>query len=132
MSRYDYKCKTCEIEYELEQHMSEDKFAEHECPKCGNKQPCERLISGGTATHFIGTDFQTNLKGRGYKGKFGNKIRPTGTPVDAPASKEESDMQFQKWVDTGGLDGIKPTMDLGKAAPQTAEQQIDKKWQPRD
>ena len=132
MAKYDYKCKTCKKEYELEQNMSDNKFIKHKCPKCKSVQPCERLISGGCATHFVGVDFQTNLKNRGYKGKFENKLREPGTPVDAPANKTEADKQFQKYIDGGGLDGIKPTMNLGTATPQTAEQQIDKKWKPRD
>ena len=74
---------------------------------------------------------QKELKNRGYKGKFENKLRKAGTPVDAPVNKAESDMQFQKYIDSGGLDGIQPTMDLGTATPQTAEQQIDKKWKPK-
>ena len=79
MSKYDYQCETCETEYELIQDMNDDKFTEHECPKCDSIQPCKRLISGGTGVIFDGMDFQSNLKNRGYKGKYTDKLRDVGT-----------------------------------------------------
>jgi len=80
---------------------------------------------------FKGNGWTISSTTRGYKGKFTNKIRPRGTPVDAPVNKSEADKQFQQWVDSGGLQGIKPTIDIGDknnpSRPQTAEEQVDKK-----
>ena len=132
MSKYDYECQTCKETYEVIQSMKEDKLKEYECPKCGSVQPCVRLISGGCGTHFLGNGWTVNSKTRGYGGKFGDKIRPVGSPVDAPAVKAEADAQFNRWVESGGLDGIKPSFNINDrnnpARPQTAEQMIDKKY----
>lgn len=56
MPTYDYKCKTCENEFEVEQYIKDDKFVEYICPKCTTLQPVVRLI---TSMNFV-------LKGRGW------------------------------------------------------------------
>ena len=130
--RYDYECQECKDVYEVIQSMKDDRLEEHHCPKCDKISKCSRIVYGGTG--FIWTcDAPTvNSSSRGYKGKFKNKIRPAGTPVDAPVHKGEADKQFQNWVDSGGLQGVAPTVDLNKtsAAPQTAEQMVDKSYKP--
>lgn len=88
-----------------------------------------RVITGGAGTIFKGGGWTINFGDRGYKGKFKSKLRERGTPVDGPNNKHEADKQFQKWVDSGGLDGIKPSMDFSKKT-QTAEQQVDPKYNP--
>ena len=135
MPTYDYECQECESVYELIQSMKDDRFETHECPVCNKETSCSRLISGGSGPPIWKTgDSKRQInKNRGYGGRFGSKIRTPGTPVDAPANKHEADKQFQTWVDSGGLDGIKPSMDMnGKpGSPQTTEQLLDKKYKPK-
>ena len=101
--------------------------------RCDKKvQKCIRLISQTSPPVFKGSGWTIKSSGfgaRGYKGKHQDKIRPIGTPVDAPANKAEADRQFQTWVDSGGLAGIKPTFDTNDRSdprrPKTAEEMID-------
>ena len=110
----------------------DDALEEIDCPSCKIKQKCERLISENFCEPiFKGTGWAVKNSGfgaRGYKGKHQDKIRPVGTPVDAPAHKGEADKQFQKWVDSGGLEGIKPTFDTkdknDPRRPKTASEMI--------
>ena len=51
---YQYECKTCETGYEVEQSLKDDKFTEHECPKCESVQPCIRVITGSNFV-LVGT-----------------------------------------------------------------------------
>jgi predicted nucleic acid-binding Zn ribbon protein len=95
----------------------------------GNYIKVRRVVTGGVGTIFKGGGWTVNHGNRGYTGKFTKKLRDRGTPVDGPNNKPEADQQFQRWVDSGGLQGIKPTVQFdGKA--QTAEQQVDKKYNP--
>lgn len=56
MPVYDYKCKTCENEFEVFQHIKDDKHTVYECPVCKSEQPVVRLI---TSMNFV-------LIGRGW------------------------------------------------------------------
>jgi len=135
MPTYDYKCLECDEEYEIRHSIHDDAYEKYECPKCSRETDCERLISGGSGTPIwkAGDSKRQINKSRGYTGKFQNKLRPAGTSVDAPANKREADMQFQKFLDSGGLEGIEPSIDLNKSAgkPQTAEEMIDPKYKPK-
>lgn len=136
MPTYEYRCLKCLDIYDIRHEMSEPKIEEYDCPFCGSKQPCEKLISGGGMIQFgkhnDDLDFQSTKKNRGYRGKYRDLLRPVGTPVDAPALKSEADRQFQNWVDTGGLDGIKEIPDLKKdkndpRRPKKAEEYAGRK-----
>lgn len=132
MPSYDYKCKKCNKVVEITHSISQNKLEEFDCPKCNSKQKCERLISGSFCPPvFTGTGWSVKSFGfgaRGYKGKKQDQIRPIGTPVDAPADKREADKQFQRFVDTGGLHGIKPTFDTkdrnDPRRPKTAVEKV--------
>lgn len=130
--KYYYECKECGYEYEVEQSMKDDRFEKHHCEKCDKVTNCFRVVYGGTGVIWKGGAPTISTKTRGYTGKFQNKIRPVGSPVEAPTHKVEADRQFQNWVDSGGLTGVEPTMDLSKTpiAPQTAEQMVDKDYTP--
>lgn len=52
---YDYFCKNCEKEFEVEQSIKENPLSD--CPKCGSEGSLKRLISGGNG--FV-------LKGDGW------------------------------------------------------------------
>jgi len=135
MPAYDYKCKKCETVVEIVHPISQDILKEFDCPTCNNKQECSRLISlNHCNVIFKGNGWTVKSSGfgaRGYKGKFQDKTRPIGTTVDAPANKREADKQTQRWIDTGGLDGIKPTFDMTNKndprRPKTADEMVEKK-----
>ena len=132
MPAYDYKCKKCNEIVEIIHGISQDKLKEFDCPKCNSKQKCERLISKSiNPPVFTGTGWTVKSSGfgaRGYKGKHQDMVRPIETSVDAPADKKEADMQFQKHIDSGGLEGIKPTFDTSDRSdprqPKTAVERV--------
>ncbi|HUW43952.1 MAG TPA: zinc ribbon domain-containing protein [Bacillota bacterium] len=134
MPAYDYQCLTCGTINEVIHSIKDDALKQNHCPVCENVQPCSRkIVRNLCGVIFKGEGWTMKSSGfgaRGYKGKFQDKVRPVGTPVDAPSDKRESDMQFQKYIDSGGLDGIKPTFDFNDKQdprrPQTAQEQVDK------
>ena len=132
MPNYDYKCKKCKHEYNVNHSIKLDAFKEYHCPECDSVQKCERLISPNCCEiAFKGDGWTIKSAGfgkRGYKGKFGNLIREKDTPVDSPTNKNEADRFFQQQIDRGMLDGVKPSVSV---EPRTAEQSVDKKYTPK-
>jgi putative FmdB family regulatory protein len=64
MPTYEYRCTTCNHEFEKFQRMSEEPVAE--CPECG--KPAERRLSGGAGLLFKGSGFYiTDYRSEGYK-----------------------------------------------------------------
>ena len=134
MPNYDYECIKCETVYGVEHSIKDDAFKKHLCPKCDKKTPCKRLISMNySGIIFKGDGWTIPESGhgnRGYKGIFQNLIRKKGSPVEAPDNKREADMQFNQWVDSGGLAGIKPNIEINAQdfanRPKTTEEIIDK------
>ncbi|HUS51039.1 MAG TPA: hypothetical protein VMZ91_12800 [Candidatus Paceibacterota bacterium] len=133
MPNYDYLCKKCDTEYNVNHGIKQDAFKKHYCPKCDSVQKCVRLISPNCCSiKFVGDGWTIKESGfgkRGYEGKFGKLIRDKGSPVDAPSNKREADQQFQKFLDSGGLDGIEPTLKEGdkfNSKPMSAEEMVDK------
>lgn len=131
MPIYDYVCLTCEKQFDVMQSIHDDRLIKCICPNCKTEEPCEKIITGGTGVIFKGNGWSVSSTTRGYKGKYSHKLRPRGSPVDAPSNKPEADRQFQNWVDSGGLTGVKPSINTydkdNPSRPQTAEEQIDKK-----
>jgi len=133
MPYYEYKCEVCENIETINHSIKEDARKKIFCTKCDKEQPCRRLISQTSEPLFKGKGWTVKQSGfgkRGYKGKYQNLIRDKGAPVDAPSDKAEADREFQRWVDTGGLQGIKPTIDTKNRdianRPATMEEKIDK------
>jgi putative FmdB family regulatory protein len=56
MPTYDYKCTACNIQFEVEQRMSDEPLSI--CPTCQGK--LKRLISGGSGIAFKGSGFYHN------------------------------------------------------------------------
>jgi putative FmdB family regulatory protein len=131
MPSYDYECQTCGEVVEISHSIKQDALTEFDCPACGSTQPCKRIVCYNYCKPiFKGDGWTIPTSGygkRGYKGRFSNLVRDVGTPVDAPNHKVEADRQFQQYIDSGGLQGIKPTFDLSaKARPMTGAEMIDK------
>lgn len=128
MPTYDYEIiETGEV-IEIQHSIKDDAFTEIEHPETGEVVKVKRLIGGGSGTIFKGGGWTIGAN-RGYQGKFKNKLRPVGTPVDAPNNKAEADKMFQAQVDAGMLDGVPASMNLGTKS-QTTEQQMDKNYNP--
>ncbi|MCA9279011.1 MAG: zinc ribbon domain-containing protein [Phycisphaeraceae bacterium] len=65
MPTYDYRCNTCEHEFELFQSMKD--APKRKCPKCG-KNTLERLIGTGAAVLFKGSGFyETDYRTKSYR-----------------------------------------------------------------
>jgi putative FmdB family regulatory protein len=91
MPTYEYHCKACDHEFELEQRITED--AIKKCPSC-SKLKVRRLISSGSSFQLKGGGWYND----GYHGKpdkksesksssSGNKDKGT---VDKAVSKKSS------------------------------------------
>jgi putative FmdB family regulatory protein len=136
MPSYDYQCEKCKTIIEVTHSILDDPHTTCDCPKCKKEMPCHRIISRNYAgIQFKGDGWTPKNSGfgkRGYKGKFQNLVREKGTPVDAPNRKAEADRQFQQWVDTGGLQGIKPSFTTNseitdwRAKPMESDERISK------
>lgn len=64
MPTYEYRCPSCNHEFEKFQRMSDDPVAE--CPKCGAS--AERILSGGAGLLFKGSGFYiTDYRSDSYK-----------------------------------------------------------------
>ncbi len=64
MPTYEYRCPSCQNEFEKFQRMSEDPVAE--CPRCG--AAAERRLSGGAGLLFKGSGFYiTDYRSDSYK-----------------------------------------------------------------
>ncbi|MGF1469095.1 MAG: FmdB family zinc ribbon protein [Sandaracinaceae bacterium] len=81
MPTYDYGCRSCGHEWELEQRISEDPV--RKCPSC-SKMKAQRLISGG---NFI-------LKGSGWYADLYHK--PAATKSDAKPDAKGSEASTSK------------------------------------
>ena len=53
MPTYDYECKSCGLQFEVFQAMSDDPIKE--CPNCGKE--VKRLVGGGLGVIFKGSGF---------------------------------------------------------------------------
>ncbi len=129
MTTYEYEFIDTGDIVEIEQSMKDSKFEELVHPETGTLMKVKRLISNNGNVIFKGDGWTIHFEDRGYKGKFKKKIRERGDVV-APANKAEADRQFQNFIDSGGLTGIKPSMNLGGSSPQTTEQMLDKNYKP--
>lgn len=64
MPTYEYRCPSCQHDFEKFQRMSDEPVAE--CPACG--APAERLLSGGAGLLFKGSGFYiTDYRSDSYK-----------------------------------------------------------------
>jgi len=65
MPTYDYRCKSCEHEWELFQSIKANPVKK--CPSCG-KLKAERVIGAGAGIIFKGSGFyQTDYRSESYK-----------------------------------------------------------------
>ena len=82
MPTYDYKCDSCEHEFELFQQMSANPI--RKCPDCGQRK-VRRLIGMGAGVIFKGSGFyETDYKRK----KSGGQGDAKTTSADTPAKTE--------------------------------------------
>jgi len=88
MPTYDYRCKSCEHEFELFQSMRES--AKKKCPECG-KMTLERLIGTGAAVLFKGSGFyETDYRSDSYK-KAAEAEKKSSSGGESDGKKKKSD-----------------------------------------
>lgn len=93
MPTYEYRCSSCQHEFEKFQRMSEDPVAE--CPSCGAAS--ERRLSGGAGLLFKGSGFYiTDYRSDSYKkaaksdsGDSSSKGKSGDSKESKPAAKPE-------------------------------------------
>ena len=93
MPTYEYRCPSCQTEFEKFQRMSDEPGAE--CPNCG--APAERKLSGGAGLLFKGSGFYiTDYRSDSYK-KAAKAEGSGGGGSDKPApSPSKSETKSQK------------------------------------
>lgn len=83
MPTYDYRCKSCEHEWELFQSIKADPIKK--CPACG-KLKAERVIGAGAGIIFRGSGFyETDYRSDSYK-----KAAEADKKAQQPASESKS------------------------------------------
>lgn len=50
MAVYQYECRTCGNQYEVNHPIKDDSLTEHECVHCESMQPCFKVI---TCSNFV-------------------------------------------------------------------------------
>jgi putative FmdB family regulatory protein len=86
MPTYDYKCDSCEHEFELFQQMSANPI--RKCPDCGQRK-VRRLIGMGAGVIFKGSGFyETDYKRKKSGGQGDAKAAAEKTSADTPAKTE--------------------------------------------
>lgn len=93
MPTYEYRCSSCQHEFEKFQRMSEEPVAE--CPKCGASS--ERRLSGGAGLLFKGSGFYiTDYRSDSYKkaaksdsGDSSSKGKSGDSKESKPAAKTD-------------------------------------------
>lgn len=94
MPTYEYKCKSCEIEFERFQRINDDPITE--CPECAGE--VQRLISTGGGLVFKGPGFYATDYGSGSSGRSGSDRQAAkDSPKEASGGKSGST--------SGGKDG---------------------------
>jgi putative FmdB family regulatory protein len=72
MPTYEYKCESCDIEFERFQRINDDPIKE--CPECGGE--VRRLISTGGGLVFKGPGFYATDYGSGSSPRSGSDRPP--------------------------------------------------------
>lgn len=103
MPTYEYRCSSCEHEFELFQSMSDS--VKKKCPEC-KKLSLERLIGTGAALIFKGSGFyETDYRSDSYKkaaekDKKASESKPETSAESKPkqenASKAKPDAPSKK------------------------------------
>jgi putative FmdB family regulatory protein len=86
MPTYDYRCRDCSHEFEIQQSFSDDALTE--CPQCGGSL---RKVFGNVAISFKGsgfykTDSRNGAGSGGSKGSNGSKDSSTESSSDSSGS----------------------------------------------
>lgn len=89
MPTYDYKCDSCNHEFEIMQSIKDDPLTK--CPECGRNK-LKKVISGGAGLIFKGSGFYLT----DYKNKHSHSKKSTGKVIDTtgetakPAEKKST------------------------------------------
>ena len=98
MPTYEYRCTTCNHEFEKFQRMSEEPVAE--CPECG--KPAERRLSGGAGLLFKGSGFYiTDYRSEGYKQAAKAEGGDASKPAEAKPEKKSEPKSAPKSPTSG-------------------------------
>jgi putative FmdB family regulatory protein len=82
MPTYDYRCKSCEHQWELFQSIKADPIKK--CPSCG-KLKAERVIGAGAGIIFRGSGFyETDYRSDSYK-----KAAEADKKAESPSSESK-------------------------------------------
>ena len=108
MPTYDYRCNSCDHEFELFQSMKDS--PKRKCPECG-KLKLERLIGTGGAGIFNGGGFyETDYRSESYK-------KDAASDKKAAEAKAESKPEPKAGSKTDSRSDAKPS----KPAPKKSD-----------
>ena len=97
MPTYEYRCTSCQHDFEKFQRMSDEPVAE--CPECG--APAERRLSGGAGLLFKGsgfyiTDYRSDSYKKAAKAESGGGEKSGGSGSDSKSSTSTSGSKAAK------------------------------------
>lgn len=102
MPTYDYKCDSCDHEFELFQSITDS--VKRKCPECGRLK-LRRLFGTGAAVMFKGSGFyQTDYRSDSYK-----KAAEADKKAAEPKSEGSSDKSSSKGDSSSKSKSSKPT-----------------------
>lgn len=85
MPTYDYKCLTCDVQFERFQGITAPALSE--CPECGGE--VKRLIGAGAGLIFKGSGFYiTDYRSEGYK-ESAKKDKASSSGKESKSDKKE-------------------------------------------
>jgi putative FmdB family regulatory protein len=102
MPLYEYRCESCEHQFEVIQKFSDPHVSV--CPKCGNG-PVVKLISSPAftfkGTGFYITDYARKDQGKGDQGKSDDSSSSSSDKSDKSDKSEKPDKGSDKGSDKG-------------------------------
>jgi putative FmdB family regulatory protein len=107
MPTYDYRCDSCEHEFELFQSIKDDPIKK--CPECG-KPKVRRLFGTGAAIMFKGSGFyKTDYRSESYRKRAAEETKSSDGAGSPGKSETKPDSGSKTKGDSGGKSKEKPS-----------------------
>lgn len=132
MPTYIYEIVDTGETFEIQQNIRDASFEEYKHPHSGEIVKVRRLVTGGTGFVLKGDGWTPPGNSPSWDSKIpkaarpddgpeymnkgmGGKVRKGPAKADASSKdKLEKSAEFTKWVESGGLDDVPPSMEVEK------------------
>jgi putative FmdB family regulatory protein len=93
MPTYDYRCKDCEHQFQIQQRMTDEVLSE--CPECSGT--LKRLIGAGAGLLFKGSGFYiTDYRSDGYQKAAEKDKKPPKPKSDSAGKSKKAESKSPK------------------------------------